>query len=494
MKKRILLTAFVCLLLSSFAALASDTGWNRYYYNELSSYYNPYPSVSDISDFQEEWSSTSVSNVGYVLTGDITNDAGLEVVSHNGSQIHIFSADGDLIKTINTGDSNLARVTMLSDIDFDGYLDIGAGTSETSDLKVYFYKGNGALLKTFSYSGGYDSAMYPVGLGSDGNLIVMFGSGYSCDPRGLGKYDMVDATLEWYYDIGPSTRLQISMTDIDGDGKKEITLGNWNPHNGCSGSSGTATSDYYFYSIQIDENGNEVYTTNKTADGYAFNYFVDFNDDGDYTAVMAEEHSSSYSGTSQIHLIDVETGEITKSVSAASNGRWRLGFADVDGDGSKDIIGSDHSGDKTYVYDSNLNLLDSADTFGALVFVNDIDGDGDIEFATRNDETLYIYSASTLDLEWSFEFNSSIKNAVVSDIDLDGVNDIIAVTEDKISCLKASINCSSGDSYQEGYSAGYDAGLEACGDTSGCDLNGDGSVNGLDLGAWVDGCLGEKPE
>lgn len=58
------------------------------------------------------------------------------------------------------------------------------------------------------------------------------------------------------------------------------------------------------------------------------------------------------------------------------------------------------------------------------------------------------------------------------------------------------------------YSDGYEAGMqycienpEACGiDTGGsgecedCDLNGDGKVNGRDLGMWVDGCLGAKPE
>jgi len=106
----------------------------------------------------------SINNAyGTVLTGDVTGNDHPELIYVSGDQLKIYDGTGSLLHSVTLGSSNCS-VSMLEDINGDGVLDIGIGTGSTSDLKTYFYDGDGNLLKTLSKSAGYDCSMKPSGL------------------------------------------------------------------------------------------------------------------------------------------------------------------------------------------------------------------------------------------------------------------------------------------------------------------------------------------
>ncbi len=110
----------------------------------------------------------------------------------------------------------------------DGIDDIGVGSSvNNSTLQIFFYEGNGNLLKILSKTGGYDSHMRPVTRLQNGNIVVSEGSGYSRDPRGYAVFNYNIGNEIWYYDVVPAHAIT-SIVDMDKDGKDEIIASNGN--------------------------------------------------------------------------------------------------------------------------------------------------------------------------------------------------------------------------------------------------------------------------
>jgi len=298
--------------------------------------------------------------------------------------------------------------------------------------------------------------------------------------------------------------MAVSIADMDEDGKLEITFESSTPHNGCSGSgvngNGTRTTDGDFYTIVIDEDGNEEFTLSYTADGESDgnfnNLFVDMDRDGVWEILALEgHHTAYYHGTSQIHLIDVSTHSITRTFNGARDAQWGIWppyyptIVDINGDGKDEVIVTQtqyNGGEKkwislgTYVLSPELSNIDSTDTGGFVCVANDLNGDGQIEIIMRDGESIRVVDNELNEL-WSFTAGGEIgDNVIVSDTNLDGRNEIIFLA-DKLYVLEGG---STEASPIEGL-VGYWGFNEGSGDTA-HDSSGNGNDGIISDATWVD--------
>ncbi len=289
----------------------------------------------------------SISNAyGSLLTGDVTGNGHLEIIYVNGDQLEIYDGTGNLLHGVTLGSSNCS-IGILEDINGDGVLDIGIGTGGTSNLKTYFYDGEGSLLKTLSKSAGYDCTMRPVGLLGNGDFVVSLNGGNSHSDmyRGFAVYDKGVDSEKWCYKVGPAFSIT-SIADFDGDGMLDLTNEARTVHNGCNAdgynNNGTMTTDDDMWLIIADEQGNEKFSKKypSPSDGSSEHYFSDLNHDGVMEIVGFEGHySTCYHGTSEIHLFD-QSVEITDTFSGSEDARWSFTITDIDRDGKDEVIAS----------------------------------------------------------------------------------------------------------------------------------------------------------
>jgi len=412
---------WMTILMVIFSVGFAQTGWNYINYGTLGDHFNPNASTQLVDDFGVAWTGNSSSGSYYVLTGNVIGDDRLEIINANGSVIQIWSADGTLLEAIETDNSDLSGPTMLFDVNSDGFLDIGFGTWGNSSLIAGFYSGDGTLLKTFTRTAGNDAMMSPIGIASDGNVLMGLQTSYSWSTvrnRGIAKFDMDTGEEMWFYEIGPSQQAYLrgcSIADINGDGTMEISIPNGTVSNGCSGSgyngNGTTTYDSgHLYYITINENANEVFTYDEGSSGTGFCLFADLYGDGNYSIYGAEGHGTTYyHGDASISKLNPIDGVPSAVHEFGYDGHFRLSFADLDGDGVKEIIANEYRlRESTYIFDPDLNILWEGETPGRMLFVNDIDGDGEIELGFMDDTIFRVYTASTFQEEWFYDAGETI--------------------------------------------------------------------------------------
>ena len=438
-------------VLSLMVETQTGTGWRYPRVDRIGSGY--YPSSSTVQTtgaFQQKW---SVSGAGDVLTADVDGDGYLEIVTITGNVLKIIGYNGVEKKSITLsppGNSN-ARLRMLADVNGDGIDDIGIGTGypcpnsgSNLTLKIWFYDGQGTLLKTFTrLNNGNDSYMAPAAVTSNGDILVELQSGYACDPRGYARYSWSTGNELWYYDVGPAHGVS-SVNDFNNDGKLELANSAATVHNGASGSgyngNGTYTTDDDFWTIIVDEDGNQKFSVDYRGDGQSdgdvVNYFVDLNKDGVKEILAVEDHGENiYLGTSQLHLIN-QTGQIYNTFNGKQNTSWPgVVIADINNDGKDEVIATNgYSSQTQYIFDYNLNMLSSYTISGFVSAVNDIDGDGNKEIILRDVSTVRVLDKN-LHEKWNYVLPANISEIRISDLDKNGRNELIAVA-DKIYVLE----------------------------------------------------------
>lgn len=336
---------------------------------------------------------------------------------------------------------------ILQDIDGDSVDEMLIGTTMTSALQINIYKANGTLVKTLSRTGGYDASMQPVAYLGNNRLAVAYTSGYSLQPRGYSVWNIAAATPSenWFYSTGPSIG-SVSVADSNGDGVLDFLATMSTPHNGGTGSgingTGTATNDQTLAAVIVDANGQELLSTtvgaNTTggAKGGSFNRLVDLNGDGVYEIVATVGHYFSYPGDAQVQVLNLN-GTIRNQVSIGANAFPWVMIADLDGNGTKEIIVSNNTNRTITIYSSTLSVLATTTlTVGNLPFVNnsaaDIDGDGIKEILVHDGAILRILNGKTLAQKSQITIGGSISNVWTVDLNNDNVAEIIATTTDGV--------------------------------------------------------------
>ena len=419
-------------------------GWTHHRGDSEGSGFYPYGStIRTQGAFKPVWSLTTPIRDGFncVLTGDVKGDGKLEVVVASGRVVKLYDRLGHPIRTISPPlTSGYVDLGVLVPFDEGRAADIGIGTEITSELKGWFYKADGTLLQTFATQGGgapHDCYMSPVAL-TRAAAITSLGAGYARFPRGCAAYGKETGSLEWHYRVGPAWRVE-SVTTIGG--QLRVTGYCESVNNGASGDgwnhNGTPTTDASIYTIVVNEDGSEVFTRDYGSGGNTHSHFVDLDRSGVKRLLTFESHDATYyHGRCKINLLDANTGAILKSFYGPLRRPW-LGYVwgDFKHNGHAVVVAT--NGAAAYLLDENLTpLISEPDVRGKVLAAADINGDGKVELLFGDGATLRVTDAEFNEL-WTWTAPAEIIGVQISDLNGDGVDEVIVETHDGLTVLGA---------------------------------------------------------
>jgi hypothetical protein len=451
-----ILAVFGFLFMFVVSAYTKEISWVRPEYDLPRTHFYPYNSTHHVSlsDFSPLWTAPTMSYV--VLTGDINGDSSLEVVLYDGTTIYTFAAEGQLMWS----SADAAYPYLLADVTGDGILEILASRRAAGNiLQILVYDGSGALLKTISKPGGYDSMIYPwLVKDFDGNgspeILAIEDAGFSRDPRGASLFDYESGQELWYYDMGPGNG-NAAVGDIDEDGDLEVIKNAGTVHNGAYGcgvnGQGTCTDDSRLATIVIDPaTGAEVFTRfYDHGHGALFHAIVDLNRDGDSNILCFWGHNPRfYPGITQVFLLDATANIIATWNGPQDKGIVSWAVADLDNDGREEIVICDAQWRATgwvsgvtvdyvlriieddlsnQIAENNTILYDTNNY--VTINIADITGDGTNEIlVTDRKSGKFRVLDNTLTELWSYSATNILRLAL-SDLNGDGIVEIILAAD-----------------------------------------------------------------
>ena len=424
----------------------NPVGWTHRYFDLTGSKHYQTNFVKAQSNISLKWDK-EITNISdwppsqSTLTGDINDDGLLEIITIQNDILYILDKNANLLlnKNISADGMERSRASMIEDVNKDNVLDIGicyhnAYNSDLNNIvKAKIYDGNGNILNTFTKNASNGGKLFPITKLND-KIIIGQSCGYGNDPRGYSKWDITNEIEEWYLDMGSKFNRGYSIAEIDGDGVLEMLQGNRTTHNGGTGN---GTTDGDCYTIMLDENGNKELIQKYDqgdSNGGLKDRFIRFFPDSAYKIVSFKDYESAYPGTSKIHIRDL-SGNYQHTESGLNNSKWSSSWADVDNDGKKEIVTSNHTGSESelYVFDEKLSSQASLDLNSQFLVnaIADIDGDKKLEIKVFD---------SQLNEEFSWNVPTGeevqINSVIVSDTDNNGLIEIIGFTDQRVFVLE----------------------------------------------------------
>lgn len=425
-------------------AAFNDRAWRRQRYDIGGTNYYPYGSNQNNGQLALKWSKSM--NNPAVLTADINNDGFLEVVCSNGSQLMAYDKVGTLLWSVNT----TAGLSYIGDANGDDLLEIFVTYRDGSNnLKSDVYTGTGTFIKTLNV-GQYASGSSWRIVHNRGDKLIGLGASAGGIPNSRGVFTVSYSTGQKlsFYGQGP-VPYSMAIGDINNDGLLEIATmaGTW--HNGVS-ANGTTDSD--IYGIVSNENGVNIFTklittwnTSAKRDGVLAWMFTDLDNDGTPEMVAMEGHDPTYyPGTGYVYLINSLGQKIAQWAGPQNPGHgYFYSSADINGNGDKEIIISTGSDGTIYILDKNLNLLSQSSAGQGLVIgITDFDGDGQLELLVNKKGTgiIKVLKKDLSTVMSTYDVGGSgyvwhDHQFAISDIDNDGINDIIISTSSGLHVL-----------------------------------------------------------
>ena len=210
----------------------------------------------------------------------------------------------------------------------------------------------------------------------DGHVDVVYGTdnGHIYCLTGNGR-------VQWRYsELAPYGRSGPNIADLDGDGRAEILITRSNV--------GVATC-----LMALDSTGRYLWRTRDVMQGYVSNATIDLDGDGILETVHADKSNSVY-------CTEADGSERWRTQLAGHGLFWAPAVADIDGDGSLELVvctrGSDpESGACVHVLGADGKVrqrLDLGGSANAGSAIGDIDRDGELEVivATENPNQIQV--------------------------------------------------------------------------------------------------------
>ncbi len=365
-----------------------------------------------------------------ILAGDIDGDDDQEIVYAADGKVYIYDPSGVLERLFSIPVSE-PFISLLADIDDDGVLDIGIGSSNADPMKAYFYSGSGIQMKEFTntHRGTGDGVLiFPTAV-YNGSVLMGLAAGSPRIPRGLSSFDLISEVENWYYQVGPATWTEISIADFDADENLEFILGSITTHNGASGN-GTTDDDNYIMIVDEDGNNDLTQMHDANSNGFVKQVFTDLDHDQQYEILAFRNYdSSSYFGDTRIQKFNTSGTLIDEFDSGLDNKEWTFSIVNIVGDNDDEIVGMCETA--IFILDSNLNLLLQKSFYGLLQCTADLNGDGNIEVVIYNDSTgiLSVLNDELILIDSLDIGRKSNGKVIAADIDNDAVVELISSTD-----------------------------------------------------------------
>jgi len=419
-------------------------GWHHEAADDGGSGFYRWASALDGGELTEEtvgWPAVASS----CLTGDIDGDGLLEVVTASSMTVRSLRANGTVEWSREpAGIESDAFLSGLVDVNGDGLREVLVGYRTIShNLRLSAYDGDGNPVDGFPMvrpgPNGSDSTFGEAFALPGGDVVVQTFADVGLTPRGPSRFG-TDGSELWQYAVGPHGRGCVAG-DIDNDGALEfipVAAAAWrNVYGSGVGGNGTTTWDKHAVTIIVNDDGSELYTVDYYPDppggtvaGVIKHAVADLDGAAPDELIVFESHADD-GDPCRIHVIDGTTGDYTTVYTGDSYSEVSGAIADVDGDSRSEIIATDTGSGVTYIIEGDGTVVTSA-SVGEVVAANDIDGDGEVEFITVDGSMLRI-AGPTLAIEKSVPVGANLTSwprPRVSDIDGNGVNDIVAFTTD----------------------------------------------------------------
>ncbi|MBU7047210.1 MAG: PQQ-binding-like beta-propeller repeat protein [Theionarchaea archaeon] len=263
-------------------------------------------------------------------------------------------------------------------------------------------------------------------------VVCLVYAGYILEPRGLYVFEYPSFKEEWYYPVAPYLAT-LNFVDINGDGEIEIIAGSGAP---CNGRQIGDTDDCHAYIYAVTLQGKELWTRQIGPGKYGRVHIAvaDLEDNGSQEIVGGGWSFEDNWGT--LFVLDSNGNYVFGEGSEFENSVFLEGIADLDDDGDLEILTSS-SPSTLILYDHKLKEIRSQNVSivldqNSFVTINDIDGDGEKEIIlTSEDEKLLILNTN-LEEVWSKTFPSYYKFPRVKIVTLSKCKNYLLVFADKL--------------------------------------------------------------
>jgi len=434
---------------------ASNTGWAHEGQSQGNTNFLSHPSrpLKGNLKLRLLWSQPKV---GSTRTADLDGDSDIEIVGlrrvGQGRFLVVLDGDGnELWRRDPVDDADLASPHGTSrydmgDVDCDGSFEIvinvncDKGYTSNQPNHILIYDGDGTLIRGFPVLHG--AWAYPVAadVTGDGRPEIVAGVADYTGQHGAYVYkingELMGRTL-----TGAALDSGV-VADIDGDGINEALFGHFASHNHQK--ERNSVNDLNSHVVVIEGDGSLKWVR-RIGTNIVSVVVSDLSGDGNAEILALQRQSPTYPGNNEVHLLDAATGK-TLDKFVGSPEEW-LGWvvADIQGDGTQELVLASPVDGRLRVLSSDLDLLAEKEwKAGTNVFAgNDLDGDGAVELVVGVDTVLHVID-SALEARWSLDLGSRIHDAIVSDVDSDGINEILAETSAGISVLTLSDNSADG--------------------------------------------------
>lgn len=227
--------------------------------------------------------------------------------------------------------------------------------------------------------------------------------------------DPTFVTQQWQYGIFGSSigKVGLFTTDLDGDGATEIIAG---------ASAGGYSENVTWYVVRRTGSGGYEQIWRSPVYGVAIIRILlaDMNGDGKNDVVVALTDGT-------IHIYDGPTLKEIRTLKVAAS-QQDFAVADLDGDGTKEIVTSDALGVSVYNTQTGALKWNIASGGGTSIAVGNVDSDSAQEIVTTTYSGKgYVLNALTGAVKWSYinSFGSKVK---LADLDGDGMQEIIGAS------------------------------------------------------------------
>ena len=330
---------------------------------------------------------TITDNVSTIALGDLDGDGKLDVLVGDPIKyeirMYLNDGDGNPFDTEATVMSSATGKTIaVGDLDEDGDVDIvSGGGSSWADIRLFLNDGDGNPFDTatsipMSTAGGGLMSVALDDMDGDGDLDIVTG-GYQTNRLYLnnpGENRFRSVTGTPISTDTDSTRT-IALADLNGDGKLDVIVGNFDQRN-----------KFYLNSGSIDLFDNAADTE---IGGLHTDVITAADMDGDGDIDIIGEVNYQY----KLYLNDGE-GNFTPT-DLSIDFRWydTMAVGDVNGDGKLDVVvGNDYLANVLYLNDGEGDPFDTVtampigtDIYGASsIALGDMDGDGDLDVVFGN--------------------------------------------------------------------------------------------------------------
>jgi hypothetical protein len=416
-------------------------GWTHLNTDKISSNYYPIQSKSGFgADFSLGWEILMPYQFdsSYLLSGDVTGDGNLEVVTVQRDTLYVIGKSGSVITRQFVGIIGMleGRATLLADFSSNGALEIAVGYRRNTNGPWYsrLYHGDGTLYKEVRRNVSQDGFMEIIA-NIEGHALVRHQGIWSGNPRGFSLWDLSEDVMLWEYNVGPYSTIP-SIADVNDNGLYEISYGTWTPHNGVSAN---GTNDSNTYTVIVDQQGNPVLvqqfpgTTSERKGGLS-EIFVRLTENANHQILSIKDHNRWYPGTSLLYIRDLD-GTVKHSFNGQYNSYWFHSVADLYRTGTKQIVVTNSSDDlnKIFVLNDKLELLHEAELPKDFVLsaVSDLTSNGteEILLISRSQHAFMVLNP---ELEVIYEYVNpaapAVLRAIVSDVVQENVANIVLLT------------------------------------------------------------------